>query len=51
MTAIREVTDQAALTLDVDGDGVAWIVFDRPGSKVNLLTAEVMATLDSYNFV
>jgi len=47
MTAIREVTDQAALTLGVDGDGVAWIVFDRPGSKVNLLTAEALATLDA----
>ncbi|MGD8278541.1 MAG: enoyl-CoA hydratase-related protein, partial [Gemmatimonadota bacterium] len=47
MTAIRDVTDQAALTLEVDGDGVAWIVFDRPGSRVNLLTADVFTVLDA----
>ncbi len=47
MTAIRDRTDQATLTLDVDGDGVAWIVFDRPGSRVNLLTRDVMADLDA----
>jgi 3-hydroxyacyl-CoA dehydrogenase/enoyl-CoA hydratase/3-hydroxybutyryl-CoA epimerase len=46
MSPIREVDDQAALTLDVSGDGVAWLVFDRPDSKVNLLTAGVMRRLD-----
>ena len=40
-------TEQAALTLDINGDGVAWLVFDRPGSKVNLLTTPVMARLDA----
>lgn len=39
--------DQAALTLEVDGDGVAWLVFDRPQSKVNLLTTPVMLRLDA----
>jgi 3-hydroxyacyl-CoA dehydrogenase/enoyl-CoA hydratase/3-hydroxybutyryl-CoA epimerase len=37
---------RAALTLDVSGDGVAWLVFDRPGARVNLLTKAVMARLD-----
>jgi 3-hydroxyacyl-CoA dehydrogenase/enoyl-CoA hydratase/3-hydroxybutyryl-CoA epimerase len=46
MSPIREVDDQAALTLDVSGDGVAWLVFDRPDSKVNLLTAGVIRRLD-----
>lgn len=40
-------TEQAALTLDIDGDGVAWFIFDRPDSKVNLLTGTVMARLDT----
>jgi 3-hydroxyacyl-CoA dehydrogenase / enoyl-CoA hydratase / 3-hydroxybutyryl-CoA epimerase len=39
--------DQAALTLDVSGDGVAWLVFDRPDSKVNILTSGVMLRLDA----
>jgi len=48
MTAGREVTAvRSALTLELDGDGVAWLVFDRPESRVNLLTTEVMALLDS----
>ncbi len=42
---IRAV-DEAALTLSVDGDGVASLVFDREDSKVNLLTMGVMARLD-----
>ncbi len=37
---------QAALTLEVSSEGVAWIVFDRPNSRVNLLTSAVMAHLD-----
>ena len=37
---------QAALTLEKDGDGVAWLVFDDPGSKVNVLSAAVMRRLD-----
>ncbi|HEX6133245.1 MAG TPA: 3-hydroxyacyl-CoA dehydrogenase NAD-binding domain-containing protein [Longimicrobiales bacterium] len=37
---------QAALTLEIAGDGVAWLVFDRPGSRVNILTREVMTRLN-----
>lgn len=39
--------DQAALTLEHSGDGVAWLVFDRPGSKVNLLDEATMQRLDA----
>jgi 3-hydroxyacyl-CoA dehydrogenase/enoyl-CoA hydratase/3-hydroxybutyryl-CoA epimerase len=38
--------DQAALTLDVTGDGVAWLIFDRPDSRVNILTSVVMSRLN-----
>jgi 3-hydroxyacyl-CoA dehydrogenase / enoyl-CoA hydratase / 3-hydroxybutyryl-CoA epimerase len=38
--------DQAALTLDITGDGVAWLVFDRPDAKVNVLSSGVLAQLD-----
>ena len=38
--------DQAALSLHIDGDGLAWFVFDRPDSRVNLLTTGVMRRLD-----
>jgi 3-hydroxyacyl-CoA dehydrogenase/enoyl-CoA hydratase/3-hydroxybutyryl-CoA epimerase len=41
-----DMVDQAALSLAVDGDGVAWLVFDRPQSQVNLLTTGVMLRLD-----
>jgi 3-hydroxyacyl-CoA dehydrogenase/enoyl-CoA hydratase/3-hydroxybutyryl-CoA epimerase len=40
------VDTQAALALEVSGDGVAWLVFDRPSSRVNLLTMAVMTRLD-----
>ncbi|HUE77980.1 MAG TPA: 3-hydroxyacyl-CoA dehydrogenase NAD-binding domain-containing protein [Longimicrobiales bacterium] len=36
---------QAALTLEKDGDGVAWLVFDAPGRKVNVLSTPVMERL------
>jgi 3-hydroxyacyl-CoA dehydrogenase / enoyl-CoA hydratase / 3-hydroxybutyryl-CoA epimerase len=39
-------TDQAVLTLEVDGDGIAWLVFDRAGTKVNLLTRAALERLD-----
>jgi 3-hydroxyacyl-CoA dehydrogenase / enoyl-CoA hydratase / 3-hydroxybutyryl-CoA epimerase len=39
--------DQAALTLEISGDGVAWLVFDRPDARVNILTSGVMARLDA----
>jgi 3-hydroxyacyl-CoA dehydrogenase / enoyl-CoA hydratase / 3-hydroxybutyryl-CoA epimerase len=38
--------DQAALTLDVEGDGVAWLVFDKPDARVNILSGAVLARLD-----
>lgn len=46
-TEIERTADQAALTLAVDGDGVAWLVFDRPDSRVNILTSGVMERLDT----
>lgn len=47
MAIAREVTTvDSALTLEFDGDGVAWLIFDRPESKVNLLTGSVMQALD-----
>ncbi|HEX7118687.1 MAG TPA: 3-hydroxyacyl-CoA dehydrogenase NAD-binding domain-containing protein [Longimicrobiales bacterium] len=47
MATTRETMEaQAALTLDVDGDGVAWLVFDRPDARVNVLSSEVMLRLD-----
>jgi 3-hydroxyacyl-CoA dehydrogenase/enoyl-CoA hydratase/3-hydroxybutyryl-CoA epimerase len=46
MTA-RQEDARAALTLEVSGDGVAWLVFDRPDSRVNLLTSAVMQWLDT----
>jgi 3-hydroxyacyl-CoA dehydrogenase / enoyl-CoA hydratase / 3-hydroxybutyryl-CoA epimerase len=39
-------TKQAALTLELDGDGVAWLVFDDPERKVNVLSSSVMERLD-----
>jgi 3-hydroxyacyl-CoA dehydrogenase / enoyl-CoA hydratase / 3-hydroxybutyryl-CoA epimerase len=39
-------TVRAALTLEVDSDGVAWLVFDDPDRKVNVLTDPVMTQLD-----
>ena len=47
-TDIERTADQAALALEVDGDGVAWLTFDRPDSRVNLLTSEVMERLDAH---
>lgn len=47
MATTREGTElRAALTLELDGDGVAWLIFDRPESRVNLLTTAVMEWLD-----
>ena len=39
-------TNQAALTLEVNGDGVAWLVFDNPDKKVNILSSLIMKRLD-----
>lgn len=38
---------QAALSLDMGSDGVAWLIFDQPDARVNLLSAQVMARLDA----
>jgi 3-hydroxyacyl-CoA dehydrogenase / enoyl-CoA hydratase / 3-hydroxybutyryl-CoA epimerase len=38
--------DQAALSLEITGDGVAWLVFDRPDARVNILSAAVLARLN-----
>lgn len=36
----------APITLDIDSDKIAWLTFDLPGSKVNLLGSETMRLLD-----
>jgi len=46
MSEALAVTDQAPLTLEVDDDGVAWLVFDDPASKLNILTRAVLTRLD-----
>jgi len=47
MATTREAVESAAaLTLEIDGDGVAWLVFDRPEAKVNILSSDVMRRLD-----
>ncbi len=38
---------QAVLTLEIPGDGTAWLVFDDPGRKVNILSTPVMERLDA----
>jgi 3-hydroxyacyl-CoA dehydrogenase / enoyl-CoA hydratase / 3-hydroxybutyryl-CoA epimerase len=40
-------TERAALALEVDGDGVASLVFDDPDRKVNILTGPTMERLDA----
>src|SRR5690625_4291893 len=48
MATTQQATEaQAALALEIDGDGVAWLVFDRPDSRVNLLSEQVMMRLDA----
>ncbi|MGH7504252.1 MAG: 3-hydroxyacyl-CoA dehydrogenase NAD-binding domain-containing protein [Longimicrobiales bacterium] len=42
----HEMNEQAALTLEVHSDGVAWLVFDQPDSRVNLLSTGIMRRLD-----
>jgi len=37
---------QAALSLELEGDGVAWLVFDNHAARPNILSAEVMGRLD-----
>ncbi|MCG8469507.1 MAG: 3-hydroxyacyl-CoA dehydrogenase NAD-binding domain-containing protein [Gemmatimonadetes bacterium] len=40
------MTDTPPITLEIDSDKIAWLTFDLPGSKVNLLTTEVLTLLD-----
>lgn len=40
-------TDEAALALEVDEEAIAWLTFDRPESRANLLTTGVMRRLDA----
>jgi 3-hydroxyacyl-CoA dehydrogenase / enoyl-CoA hydratase / 3-hydroxybutyryl-CoA epimerase len=42
----ENTTERAALTLEMDGDGVASFVFDDPAKKVNVLSSRVMERLD-----
>lgn len=37
---------QPPITLDIDSDKIAWLTFDLPESKVNLLSSGVMKLLD-----
>lgn len=46
--AIDMETRAQALTLSVDADGVARIVFDTPGEKVNVLAKPVLEQLNAY---
>jgi 3-hydroxyacyl-CoA dehydrogenase / enoyl-CoA hydratase / 3-hydroxybutyryl-CoA epimerase len=41
-----KTAEQAALTLEYRGDGVAWLIFDRPDAKANILTSAVMHRLN-----
>ncbi len=38
---------QAAVTLDISGDGIAWIIFDNGGNRPNILTRATMEQLSS----
>ena len=47
MTGLDDAaTAQAALRLEI-AEGIGWLVFDRPASRVNLLTSAVLRRLDS----
>lgn len=37
-----------SLRLEIDADKIAWLIFDAPDSRVNLLTSRVMRHLDHY---
>lgn len=43
---MTELESTASFTLEVDGEGVAWLVLDQPDSEVNLLGSSVMEELD-----
>ena len=39
-------SETAAITYTVDQHGVAWLTFDRPGARLNILSAAVLKRLD-----
>src|SRR5262245_37222459 len=39
-------SESEAISYQIDGDGIAWLRFDRPGAKVNVLSSGVMKRLD-----
>ncbi len=43
---MTELESTASFTLEVDGEGVAWLTLDQPDSGVNLLSGSVMEELD-----
>src|SRR5262245_24747213 len=45
--AFEEITsEKEALSLTIDEQGIAWLTFDRPGARVNVLSSSVMKRLD-----
>ncbi len=43
----RAMSDTQHFRLDVDGEGIAWLTFDRAGSTTNTFSAEVMGELNA----
>jgi 3-hydroxyacyl-CoA dehydrogenase/enoyl-CoA hydratase/3-hydroxybutyryl-CoA epimerase len=45
--AFEEIaSDKDAFTLTIDEQGVAWLTFDRPGARVNVLSSAALKRLD-----
>ena len=40
--------DAAAFTLERDGEDIAWLTLDRPGSSTNVLSSGVLRALDAH---
>ncbi|MBV8800783.1 MAG: enoyl-CoA hydratase, partial [Alphaproteobacteria bacterium] len=38
---------ESAWKLERDGDGVAWLTIDKPGTSTNVLSSSVLAELDA----
>ena len=45
--AVTQVGSWKHFRLARDGDGVAWLLFDRAGASANTLSAEVLEELDN----
>lgn len=43
---VDKVNTEQNWRIDVDGDGIAWLAFDKAASGTNVLSAQVMAELD-----